>query len=124
MKIQARKIYSTPKSFSLEKDIQGDIVKLSGEIQEARGQGQKGLFLLKGRLSGEITLVCDISGEEYQKKLDEELVLYISDGLWDAQSQSLETFDVIEFFDGFIDLDFILQSEIESIKLDYHHKGE
>ncbi len=119
MRIQARKIYSTPKSFSLEKDG----VRLRGELKEAK-QSKKGLFILQGRLEGKIKLVCDISGEEYEKELDEELVLYISDGLWDTQSQSLDTFDVIEFFDGFIDLDFILQSEIQSIKLDYHHKGE
>ncbi len=116
MRIQARKISSTPKSFSLQKDG----ISLNGYIKEV----QKGLFILQGKLSGKISLICDISGEEYDKELDEDLVLHISDGLWDMQSQSLDTFDVIEFFDGFIDLDFILQSEIESIKLDYHHKGE
>lgn len=49
--------------------------------------------------------------------------MHISDGLWDTQSQSLDfdNLDVIESFNGFIDLSEILRSEVESIRLDYHY---
>lgn len=116
MKIEFKKIAATPKSFSLESEG----VVFSGEVSRISSK----LFEIKARLGGEITLVCDLSGEEYQKALDESLVLYISNGVWDTQSQSdlMTDFDVIEFFDGFIDFEYILQSEINSIKMDYHIK--
>lgn len=117
MKIAFRKITSSPKTFSLESDgleLSGTLVRVDSQICK-----------LDGRLNGELELVCDRSGEVFMKHFDESLVLYISDGLWDTQSQSkLNSLDVIEFFDGFIDVEYILQSEIESIKMDYHIKGE
>ncbi len=116
MKIEFKKISATPKSFSIESEG----VVFSGEVSRIYSK----LFEIKAHLGGEITLVCDLSGEEYQKALDESLVLYISNGVWDTQSQSdlMTDFDVIEFFDGFIDFEYILQSEINSIKMDYHIK--
>lgn len=116
MKIELKKITATPKSVSLESEG----VILSGEIKRISPK----LYEFKAHLGGEITLICDHSGEEYQKPLDEDLVLYISNGVWDSQSQSdlMTEFDVIEFFDGFIDFEYILQSEINSIKMDYHIK--
>lgn len=116
MKIEFKKITATPKSFSLESEG----VVFCGEVSRISAR----LFEIKARLGGEITLICDLSGEEYQQPLDESLVLYISNGVWDTQSQSdlMTEFDVIEFFDGFIDFEYILQSEINSIKMDYHIK--
>lgn len=116
MKIEFKKITTTPKSFSLESEG----VVLDGEVRRVSAK----LFEIKAHLHGEINLTCDLSGEEYQEALDEPLVLYISNGVWDMQSQSdlMTDFDVIEFFDGFIDFEYILQSEINSIKMDYHIK--
>lgn len=116
MKIEFKKITATPKSFTLESEG----VVMSGEVKRISAK----LFELNAHLGGEITLVCDQSGEEYQEALDEPLVLYISNSVWDMQSQSdsMTDFDVIEFFDGFIDFEYILQSEINSIKMDYHTK--
>lgn len=124
MQIQTRKISSAPKAF--EVCMQG--LCLKGELYAKN----RGLFCLEAKLVGEIELVCDRSGETFIQAIDEALVLYISDGFWDTQSQrtgacettALDALDVIECFDGLIDLDSILQSEIESIKLDYHYKGE
>ena len=117
MKIAFKKITSSQKPFSLQN---GDMV-LSGYLKLIDST----IIKLEAALSGKIVLICDRSGEEFIKQHSESLVLYISDGLWDTQSQSkLDSFEVIEFFDGFIDLDSILLSEIESIKSDYHIKGE
>lgn len=124
MQIQTRKITSTPKAF----EVCADGLCLAGEIYAK----ERGLFCIDARLQGELELICDRSGEPFMQAIDEMLVLYISDGFWDTQSQrsgafdtgALDALDVIECFDGLIDLDSILQSEIESIKLDYHYKGE
>lgn len=118
MKIAFKKITTQPKEVSLILDG----VQLSGELYRLNAT----MLCLKGKLSGEITLVCDYSGEEFEERLDNPLVLYISDGFWDTQSQSkkLDSFEVIEFFDGFVDLHYILESEIESLRSDYHVKEE
>ena len=52
----------------------------------------------------------DFAAESAQKSRE-------SFGSFDPQN-----LDVIEFFDGFIDLEFMFQSELESIQLDYHTK--
>ncbi len=115
MKYAFVKLGQQPKHFSLRKDsltLECDIFRKDHNIA-----------LLSGRIQGEILLRCDQSGEEFVKSIDEELVLYISNGLWDSQSQSeWMSFDVVEFFDGFIDIQYLLESEIESIKSDYHIK--
>ncbi|PAF52856.1 hypothetical protein [Helicobacter sp. 13S00477-4] len=116
MKIEMRKITQIPKSFLIESAG----IRFAGEISRKTTK----LFELKGFLTGDLELICDVSGENFLKSFNEPLVLYISDGFWDMQSQNhhLNDFDVIEFFDGFVDMNFILQSEIESIKTDYHTK--
>jgi len=115
MRLEFRKITSSPKRFTLTKDN----VTLSGEVCYKTSR----LYELRGKLKGEMMLICDKSGEEFSYKVNDELVLYISDGIWNTQSQDIDTFDVVEFFDGFIDMDHILQGEIESIRLDYHTKS-
>ena len=76
------------------------------------------MLSLEGKIRGQIELICDVSGELYIQELDYPLALYIADGIWNIQSQSkrLDSFEVIEFFDGFVDLTYILASEIESIR--------
>lgn len=126
MKIAFKKLAkSTPKEFEcLQNGADGKLenaLKLSGSLVRLDSQ----IVKLEGTLRGDLELICARSGESFIKTFNEPLVLYISDGLWDTQSQSvLDSFDVIEFFDGFIDVDFILYSEIESTKSDYHIKGE
>ncbi|MCE3036916.1 hypothetical protein LW135_03605 [Helicobacter sp. faydin-H20] len=115
MKVSFRKITSQPKQYIF--DTQG--LHLECEIFRKFDN----LFVLKGNLSGSVTLECFRSGEEFEKTITQELVLYISDGIWDIQSQSkLDSFDVIEFFDGFIDIETIVSDEIELIKSDYYTK--
>ncbi|WP_104760804.1 hypothetical protein [Helicobacter cetorum] len=116
MQLEMRKITpNAPKQVSLE--YEG--VVLEGEVMRVNAK----LFCLKARLKGELMLACNMSGEEFKKNIDEPLVLHISDGMWGMQSQSLgfDNLDVIESFNGFIDLSEILRSEVESIKLDYHY---
>lgn len=127
MKIEFKKITNKPKpiQFALtaenSQDMQeGERIELCGEIVR---QSQR-LVCFQGVLKGALNLVCTMSGQDFTKEIHEELVLYFSDGIWEAQSQSkdIDSLDIIEFFDGFIDFDFVVTSEIESIRLDYNVK--
>ncbi|MCI5968521.1 hypothetical protein [Helicobacter sp.] len=80
------------------------------------------LLKLKGILKGSITLICDISGEEYEKTLYEHLEFYLSDGIVHLDNAHFE--DVIECENGNIDLSEILKGELEMIRCDYHIKDD
>lgn len=115
MKVAFRKITNRRNHFVFQHDL------LTLECSIFRKDAS--LYLLKGRLFGRLELECDLSGDNFLKDIDQELVLYISDGLWNMQSQfKTSDFDVIEFFDGLIDIEYIFFSEIELIKSDYHIK--
>lgn len=75
---------------------------------------------LSGILRGEITLTCDISGEEYIKVLNEPLEFYLSDGIVSLNGEDFE--DIVECESGNIDFNEILRSELEMIRCDYHIK--
>ena len=116
MKIEMRKITQVPKPFLLE--CNGLV--LQGEIYREK----QNIFRMEALLNGRLELICDHSGDIFLKDIHEPLVLRISDGVCNMQSQNfrLDDMDVIEFFDGFVDIEYILKSEIESIKSDYHIK--
>lgn len=115
MKISFQKIGDQPKNFSLQKDellFSGNVIRVS-----------QNLYKITSSLKGEVLCICDRSGEEFFKEIKEDLTLHISNGIWDMQSQDKgDGLDVIEFFDGFIDFEYILQSEISSIQMQYHIK--
>ena len=118
MKVDFKKIGRSPKSVTVEREG----VMLSGELT----QGSGSLTDFKGKLSNNIKVQCARCGEEYEIPLDEELFLKFSDGLYRGSDPEA---DVIEFYDGKIDMDEVLRSEIESIRLEYHicpdcEKGE
>lgn len=133
MKIEFRKISNSSKSVNLKhtKDTldalkNDEFITFSGEIQRL----DSNLVKLSGVLNGELDLVCVRSGQEFRKEIKQDLVLYFSNGIWEAQSQKRANTDImddielniIEFFEGVIDIDFALQSEIESMRLDYNIK--
>ncbi len=127
MKIEFRKITSSAKAIDVKLDsscsdsLLGDEhVSLVGEINRK----YHNLIEFNGKMIGKLNLVCAKSGAEFTRDINECLVLYFSDGIWEMQSQisSIDILDVIEFFEGFIDFNFVLESEIESIRLDYNIK--
>lgn len=81
---------------------------------------ERELIKLNGNLLGELELPCDSCSEEYKKDLNESVTLWFSDGEYNSSKETDDNKDVIEFFDGFIDFDEVIRSEVESIKLDYH----
>ncbi len=109
MKVDFKKISSKPKSFSLVKEG----IEFKGEFKKDRDS----LVDIEGTLKNDIKVVCDRCSKEFMLKLDEKIHLKVNEGVFKG---NLEEFDVIEFYEGFVDFDEILNSEIESIKLDYH----
>jgi len=66
-------------------------------------------------MSGQIIVDCDICGDAFALPIDETVALKVSDGV------SEEDLDIIECQDHMVDFDEIVQSEISSIKADYHY---
>jgi len=107
LKVDFRKVGREPKKIRYEREG----VTLEGELC----RGREDLTDFTGRLSNEILVQCTRCGAEFQLPLNEELSLRFSDGIYRGSE-----LDIIEFFDGKIDFEEVLKSEIESIRLDYH----
>ncbi len=110
MKIELRKISKTPLDF----DVKSDKIAFKGFLQYDSNR----LILLRASLVGSLDMVCDICGSDFVLELDEGVEFFISDGIY--KSNQDEFLDVVEIFNSFVDLDEILNSELESIKSDYH----
>jgi len=109
LKVEFKKVGFKPKKFQLNKegiDFQGEFKK-----------DQNNLVDIIGTIKNEIVVTCDRCSKEFMIKLDENIHIKASDGVYRG---NLEEYDVIEFYEGMIDFDEILESEIESNKLDYH----
>jgi len=62
-------------------------------------------------------LSCDRCGDTFDYDLDNKLRLKLSDQV----SEDKDDLDIIEFLDGEIDISYILQSEINTLKSAYHY---
>ena len=87
----------------------------NGELEKIN----QNLVSCKGRIVGKIAHNCDRCGEDINLKLDEDVNLILSDGIYKDKEENLD--DVVEFFDGFINLEELLTSEIEAFKSDYFY---
>jgi len=108
VKIVFDKIGSTKKPFELS--VAG--VSLEGTLVK-RGYHR---VRLEGELDGGVKLSCDRCGDEYQYDMKSPLHLTLSDEVIETE----DDLDIIEFIDGMIDLEFIVQSEIASIENSFH----
>jgi len=106
------KVNSTAKPVGLS--VEG--ISLEGTLQKS-GYHQ---VTLDSKLSGELDLSCDRCGKSYNYDVSSTLRLKLSDMI----SEDKVDLDIIEFLDGKIDLLYILESEINSIKSTYHYCGE
>lgn len=111
MLINFSKISHQPYKFDIsEKGVKftGEIIKKSQNICE-----------LKGRLDGILAYICDRCGENFNLKINETVNLILSNGIFKDDNHEIS--DVIEFLNGVINLDEILQSEIEAYKSGYFY---
>lgn len=119
MKIEFRKIGFDKKPFSLDLKSDDFTININGSIYREQSGVRDGLIKLDSTMSGTIKLVCDISGEEFIKNIDEKVIIFVKNGYYE-ETHIDENLAVVEVFDNFIDLDSIFLGEIESLKLDYH----
>jgi uncharacterized metal-binding protein YceD (DUF177 family) len=109
MKILFDKIGHTIKPFKIEEDG----VEFEGSIQKS---GYHRVQLL-GEIGGAVELTCNRCGVHFDTTMDTPLKLTISDQIVEDKVD----LDIIEFLDGEIDISFILTSEINTLKSEYHY---
>ncbi|WP_041956165.1 DNA-binding protein [Sulfurospirillum arsenophilum] len=76
-----------------------------------------------GVMEGNLPHLCDRCAESFKLMVNERVEVFASEGLYE-DNEGEELLNVIEFFDGSIDIDTMLQSEIEAFKSDYHYCGQ
>jgi len=110
MKVMLRKVTKTPLDFELKSDE----ITFKGYLEYHQGK----LILLSAKLQGSLEKACDLCAEEFRLSVDEDVTFFISDGIFEDDG-SVE-YDVVESFNGEVNIDELLDSEIELIKSDYH----
>lgn len=109
MKIEFRKVPQTPKELIIESDsvkIEGTFCKIS-----------QSLVKVDAVLLGNTEIDCCRCGITEVIEVDEELHLLLSDGVYKKDESE---YLVIEVENSLIDFDEIIESELNSIKSDYH----
>ena len=81
-------------------------------------QQKKNLVKIDATLESNVTVSCDRCGVEFQIKNKEDFNCLVSDGEVEGFDYST---DVIESFDGLVDLDEIANAEISIIQSDYNY---
>ena len=114
MKVILRRVTKTPLDF----DVKSKEITFKGYLQYHGGK----LILLKANLQGNILKDCDICAEEFTIPLDEKIEIFISDGIF--KDEDGINLDVIESFDGAVEIEELLHSEVELIRSDYHSCDE
>ncbi len=109
MKILFDKICHNEKPFEQKLDD----VSLSGTLVKS-GYHR---VMLQGEMNGTIELACSSCGTEIHKEISAPIRLTISDQIIEDK----DDLDIIEFLNGEIDISFIIKSEINSLKSDYHY---
>jgi len=110
MQIEFRKVPFTPKEFSLELDsvkLEGTFCKMSPTLAK-----------VEATLVGPTAVDCCRCGAEYTIDLNENLEFLLSNKVYEDESE-LENL-VIEIENDMIDFNEIIESEISSIRSDYH----
>jgi hypothetical protein len=108
MRIEFRKVGKDANFFELKDEK----LTFSGSFRRVSNS----IVRLDYKLNGELLHSCDACAEDFWLKICEESSLEVSNGRYDG-----DDIDVVETFDGFINFDEIFQSEVESIKSDYHY---
>lgn len=110
MVVSFKKVTTAPKTFNIETED----IKFFGEFSYFN----KNLAKLNGKIIGDIPLECSRCLEVEKVTQNVDLEILLSDGIYKQDDHSPEL-DIIEFENGQIDFDYILNSEIESIQSDY-----
>ena len=111
MKIAFSKVTNNKIPFEIKENgivFSGNLVSLTHNLVKCHAE-----------INGEMTHNCDRCGNDINIKINESVELILSDGIYKDSEDCLD--DAIEFFDGFINLDDVLVSEIEAYKSNYFY---
>lgn len=89
-------------------------LKFSGKLNKE----SRNLVKCSGKIEGTLECQCDRCAEDITLEVNEKVDLLINEGFYKTGEELVE---VMEFFDGVVDLDVVLQSEVETLKSDYHY---
>jgi len=112
MKIEFAKIGHTPMPFVATHDN----IKLECNLKKSYAHQIE----LDGKIAGVLNEHCDRCGKEYGIDASGDLKLLLSEEVVSDKAD----LDIIEFLNGVIDIDYILESEIDAIKSFYHYCDE
>ena len=110
MQIEFKKVGFNQKEITIERKR----LQLHGVLDRQ----DKELVRFTGELTGSIELECCRCGLDFTKKINEPVRLKFSDGIYRGFDEEA---DVIEFYEGKIDFDSVIESEEESIKAGYNY---
>jgi len=110
MKIEFRKIPLNSSSF----EIDSNSVKFLGNFSKISSK----LAKIEANLGGYCEVDCCKCGKEFSIPLDESIELVVSDGIYSSTEE--DEYIVVEVEDHIVDFHQILDSEIESLKSEYH----
>jgi len=111
MKIPFDKINSFGKEFEYKSNLEP--ILLNGKLKKSGYHRVS----IEGNFKGNIVVNCARCGVEINCDVDEDLKFTISDQF----IETTDNLDIIEFIDGMIDIDYILNSEINSLKSSYNY---
>lgn len=77
------------------------------------------LALADFSMKGFVYRICDCCGSEFELRIDENIELFLSNGIFKDKEHKLS--DTMEFYDGNIDLMELALSELESFLSDYFY---
>lgn len=109
MRIPFRRVTAEAQPFS----VMNAGVEMVGTLRTYRPM----LVLMEAELRGNAGVDCYRCAESFDIMLDENVSLLVSDGVFHGQD---EEYDVVEMYEGVIDLDAVLASEIALVESDYH----
>lgn len=111
MIVEFRKVPLSETPFEINQNgvkVVGTFIKSSNKLVD-----------IKMTIKGQVIVTCNRCAKEFSTDIDEEVELKVSDGMYtntDEESEDL----IYETFDSKVNFDEIIESEIESIKMDYH----
>ena len=112
MEISFSKIKQSPVDVNYSKDG----VEISGTLERISRDSIK----LDSNFKSNVEVICNRCGKEYNIDSNYPLGLILSDGGYNGKDE----LDVVEFYDGKIDFDYLAISEVTSIKEDYNFCSE
>lgn len=109
MKISFSKIKQTP----IDIDYSKNGVDIQGTLERVNRDSVK----LDSTFKSEVEVVCNRCAKEYKIDANYPLSLILSDGGYNGKDE----IDVVEFYEGKIDFDYLALSEVSSIQEDYNY---